>query len=167
MTADVLIVLHAEADLARGGSSLTPCGLQQAAAVADRLAVARPALLLSEPADAAALTAEAIAQAVALSSTATDDLSEGGRLNRAMHRAARHAEHGPAVLVTDSAATVDLLRSIMGERQLEHRYPGAISEGLPDTAVTHVMLTPGDEARVVSVADVGHLAAGLVTGHLP
>ena len=64
-------------------------------------------------------------------------------------------------------ATVGLLRSIMGERQLEHRYPGALHEGLPATAVTHVMVAPNDEARVVSVADVGHLTDELVTGHLP
>ncbi|WP_052593437.1 histidine phosphatase family protein [Luteipulveratus mongoliensis] len=206
MTADVLIIQHAEKCAESGDPDLTERGCQQADALAERLVSARPVLLLTSPRLRAVRTADVIGAATGLDATVVDELRERSswpgpdelpeeeflsdwrqscrdrafrprigdsslataeRMIRVMRSAARRAEHGPAVLVTHSGATVDLLRDLVGDRQLEHRYPGAVESGLPGTAVTHVAVTPTDDVRVVSIGDVGHLTEALVSGHLP
>ncbi|MDE9366468.1 histidine phosphatase family protein [Luteipulveratus sp. YIM 133132] len=206
MSADILIVQHAEKTAAPGDPGLSERGRRQAAAVAERLVDARPSLLLSSPLARALQTAEAIGAAVGLTPTVVDELCErsswpgpeampeedflrdwrrtcrerafrprigdsshatAARMARALRGAARKARHGPAVLVCHGGATVDLLRDLVGDRQLEHRYPGAVEHGLPGTAVTHVAVGATGETQVVTIGDLGHLPDDLVTGHVP
>lgn len=68
------------------------------------------------------------------------------------------------VVVCHGGATVDLLRDLLGDLELERRAPEIIAHGLPGAAVTELD-REGVGWRVGRIADVAHLPAHLRTGH--
>lgn len=87
----------------------------------------------------------------------------GRRMRAVVLAAAHHGDDGPVVLVTHAGCTIDLLRDVLGDRQLEHRYPEGFRVGLPSTAVTHLWVNDEGAVRVLTIADVSHLPANLVS----
>jgi broad specificity phosphatase PhoE len=71
---------------------------------------------------------------------------------------------GPAVVVTHGGATIDLLRDLLSDRELESRAPGLIQHGVPGAAITELDCD-GDALTVRSIAVIDHLDVGDRTGH--
>lgn len=71
---------------------------------------------------------------------------------------------GVTVLGVHGGATVDLLRTVLGDRELELRAPGIIEHGVPAAAVTTLEFS-GDGWQVRQIADVSHLPPERRTGH--
>jgi broad specificity phosphatase PhoE len=70
------------------------------------------------------------------------------------------------VLATHGGATVDLLRSLLGDAELERRAPGLILQGVPGGAVTALVRHDGTW-EVDAIADDSHVPSDQRSGHAP
>ncbi|MBK0330844.1 histidine phosphatase family protein [Brachybacterium sp. MASK1Z-5] len=78
-----------------------------------------------------------------------------------------HAVDGSVVvLATHGGATIDLLRSVLGDDELERRAPALIQQGVPGGAVTSLVPSDGSWA-VHTIADDSHVPGGQNSGHAP
>lgn len=95
----------------------------------------------------------------------------GGRSSRATAADMREAldthavTGGLVVLASHGGATIDLLRELLGDDELELRAPGTVTNGLPGGAIT--TLVQHDSAWIVTgIGCVNHLPPGDQTGHV-
>lgn len=79
-----------------------------------------------------------------------------------------HAVTGRAIVVAGhGGATVDLLRDLLGDEELDARAPGAILHGLPGAAITTLTRTGSEDPWIVTgIGRTDHLPADEQTGHL-
>lgn len=74
-------------------------------------------------------------------------------------------EDGLVILVGHGGATVDLLRSLMGDNRLEARAPGLVANGVPGGGLT-TLERATDGWVVKQIGDVHHIATEDQTGHV-
>lgn len=70
------------------------------------------------------------------------------------------------VLASHGGATVDLLRDLLGDDELEARAPGIIVNGFPGAAITTLLQSAG-EWIATSIGSTDHLPVDDRTGHIP
>ncbi len=88
----------------------------------------------------------------------------GLRMRNALITIANAPTRGPAVVVTHGGATVDLLRDLLTDNDLETRAPGLITYGVPGAAITELDCD-GDVLTVQLIAVIDHLGPEDRTGH--
>jgi len=91
-------------------------------------------------------------------------LDVGRRMRRALISIADAHPNGPAVVVTHGGATVDLLRDLLGDGELEARAPGLVANGVPGGGITELDWD-GAVLAVRSIAVIDHLPPDDRTGH--
>ena len=69
-----------------------------------------------------------------------------------------------SAVVSHGGVTVDLLRTLLGDDELDRRSPGLIDGGVPGCAITSLSVEPG-EIQVVDIASIEHLPEAVRSGH--
>lgn len=69
------------------------------------------------------------------------------------------------VVASHGGSTTDLLRTLLGDGELERRAPGLIGNGVPGGAVTTLRCT-GTRWCVDAIADLHHIPEEDRTGHV-
>lgn len=71
-------------------------------------------------------------------------------------RAAATQHSGSVVCVTHGGVTIDLLRTLIGDAELQHRAPGLIDAGMPPGAISKLAVV-GEDVEVIEIAALRHL----------
>lgn len=88
----------------------------------------------------------------------------GDRMLQAVRVAAERSTHGPVVCVSHGGATVDLLRTLVGDVALDEISPGIITDGVPSGAVTSLSVGLS-QIELDRVAEVDHLPVSIRSCH--